>query len=186
MRFILTAILIAAILTFSLRFVEQPTLNVPVAKHLVNVPEITPQNLALAIDHPRSDVRATILYVYTSWCPFCKMQRATMERLAQNQGPNGLQLIGLSFDKHAEEMEEHLSRLPKSAFTTFWIDNKLAVANGLRSKGANFDGGIPYIALLDTKGNLLEQYHGVTGLDVLEKNLKPLLPVDKYHVQVKR
>lgn len=182
MRFLFTAIFLAAMITFGLRFFGQPTLNVPVTKTLVTVSEITAKDIVAAVKTPRDDVRATLLYVYTSWCPFCKMQHSAVEKLAREQGPNGLQVIGLSFDDEQEKIEEYLSRRGKSAFTTFRVEQKQEVANFLNGSGASFTGGIPYIALFNREGKLLAEYQGMTGFDTIEKDVAPLLPGDRYRL----
>ena len=49
-----------------------------------------------------------VLYWWASWCPFCAQQSPLMEKLWRAQRPRGLQMLGLSIDRKAEDASAYL------------------------------------------------------------------------------
>ena len=180
MRFLLNAILIAGCVAFVLRFTGEPdslSTNATLENgQAVSVPTITSEELQTRIEKPATDNKATLLFLYASWCQFCKMQFPVIERMGEEYSGKHVEIIGVSLDKDADAIARYLAkRGPNIAFTTYQLENARNFGTFLEEKGAHFDGGIPHMLLFDNKANLVGEFKGMTGFDILsEATLKAL------------
>ncbi len=51
-----------------------------------------------------------VLYWWASWCPFCAQQSPQMDKFWLAHKARGLQMLGLSIDRHAEDASTYLSK----------------------------------------------------------------------------
>lgn len=54
--------------------------------------------------------RVLVLYWWASWCPFCAQQAPAMDALWRAQHSHGLQMLGLSIDRKAEDASRYLAQ----------------------------------------------------------------------------
>lgn len=54
--------------------------------------------------------RVVVVYWWASWCPFCAEQTPLMQKLWEAQRSRGLQLLGLSIDRRAEDARRYLGQ----------------------------------------------------------------------------
>ncbi|HNJ44889.1 MAG TPA: TlpA disulfide reductase family protein, partial [Ottowia sp.] len=69
----------------------------------------------------QAEGRVLVLYWWASWCPFCALQTPHMEQLWGSARPRGLQMLGLSIDKRADDAAAYLAKrgytFPNAMFT---------------------------------------------------------------------
>ena len=56
------------------------------------------------------DARVLVVYWWASWCPFCAVQSPLIERLWRQHRAQGLQVLGLSIDRKAEDATRYLAQ----------------------------------------------------------------------------
>lgn len=75
----------------------------------------------------QAEGQVLVLYWWASWCPFCAVQSPLMNQLWLDQRGRGLQMLGLSIDKKAEDARVHRSRRGYS-FPSGWVTPAVARA----------------------------------------------------------
>lgn len=69
--------------------------------------------------------KATVVYWWASWCPFCAEQSPLMEALWRRHREDGLLVLGVSIDRSAEIAAAHLKRKGYT-FPSTWLSPALA------------------------------------------------------------
>lgn len=99
--------------------------------------------------------RPVLVNLWASWCGPCIEEMPELERFAQTQGVNGVQVVGIALDD-AEAVRAFLQRVP--------VTYPIALdAPGPRDAGVqlgNTRGVLPYTALIDARGQLVKQKIG--------------------------
>lgn len=101
-----------------------------------------------------------IINVWASWCPPCRQEMGSVDKLARRYGGKQFNVIGISTD---DDMEAAYSFLEKSgiSFENF-IDKKLLMEHML---GAD---RLPLTLLIDAQGRVLSKHYGAKDWDSLE------------------
>ena len=117
----------------------------------------------------------SLLFVYASWCPYCRKQAPVMEQLARDfEGQ--LNIIPISIDEDPEKLAAYLQR-SGFALETLRVAEQdyLPFRRALATTGSQFTGGIPHSVLLGTDGKLMDEVSGhveyTTFKSALEKAL---------------
>lgn len=95
-----------------------------------------------------------VVFVYTSWCPYCRAAMPAMVALSQKQ--RGA-VIALSVDKDPDKLERYLSQYTDQGFQSHIWDRTGDLAGALGRFGIRLNGGIPFSALLDESGQVVKQ-----------------------------
>ncbi len=167
MRFLLNAIMIAVVVWLALRVMHQPILLARQTVDPATIPNAAPLIGTAELEQLlHTGQKETVLFVYTSWCTFCKKQFPIMDDFARNTP--SIQIIGFSLDKDMQALASYLSaKSAPPAFKTFQYNGAGSFAGYLKNKGSNFNGGIPYIAVFDRNGKLVKQATGVMTIESL-------------------
>ena len=93
-----------------------------------------------------------IINVWASWCPPCRAEMGSLERLSRRYAGKQFNMIGISIDDDANAASAFLLQ----AGITFdnYLDHKLTLENMLGAKT------IPLTVLIDAKGRVLKKIHG--------------------------
>lgn len=78
--------------------------------------------------------RVVVVYWWASWCPFCALQSPLIDRLWRQHQAQGLQVLGLSIDRSAEDASRYLAQRGYSfptAMVTPAVERVLPKAKGL-------------------------------------------------------
>jgi thiol-disulfide isomerase/thioredoxin len=97
-----------------------------------------------------------VINVWASWCPPCRAEMGSLERLAR-RGAKHFNVIGISTDDYRDRALRFLKETPTS-FGHF-IDSKLFLENML---GAD---RLPLTLLVDGQGRVLGKYYGAKEWD---------------------
>jgi thiol-disulfide isomerase/thioredoxin len=111
-----------------------------------------------------------LINVWASWCPPCRQEMGSIERLFHRYGGRQFNVIGISTDDYVDRATDFL----KKSNTTFnnYIDSKLVLEQML---GAD---RLPLTILVDAQGKVLGKYYGAKewdspeAIDVLSKAFK--------------
>lgn len=98
-----------------------------------------------------------VINVWASWCPPCRQEMGSLERLSRRYGGKQFEVIGISTDDYPDRAAAFLQQ----SHTTFsnFIDSKLFMENML---GAD---RLPLTLLVDAQGRVLGKYYGAKQWD---------------------
>ena len=115
----------------------------------------------------REDIigQPTLLNVWATWCPSCKVEHPYLMKLAKEKG---VRIIGLNYK---DDRQSALSWLKKYdnpyQFNIFDKDGKLGFDLGVY--------GAPETYIINAQGIILDRHVGVVDEKVWEQKIKPLL-----------
>jgi thiol-disulfide isomerase/thioredoxin len=101
--------------------------------------------------------RPLLINVWASWCGPCRMEMASLERLAWREGRLPFAMIGISTDDYPDRARAVLER--SNATISHFIDHSLAMETML---GADH---IPLTVLVDADGRVLRKVYGAREWD---------------------
>lgn len=119
--------------------------------------------------------KPTLLFVYASWCPYCKQQFTTLNALQTGYPQEQLTIVYSALDKDVYGLSQFLmERYPQQPFTPYHVPApaREAFDTKLTSYGFTPDGGIPHLFLFDAKGKPLQEFKGLTPLRDLQEALE--------------
>lgn len=112
-----------------------------------------------------------LVFLYASWCPYCKRQFGQLHQLEGSTGKDGLTIHHISVENDVYALGDFLMQTYGLAetdhFTAYYAEGREDFYAVLRSKGATPGEGIPYLALFDAEGKLVRQFMGLTPLPAL-------------------
>lgn len=121
--------------------------------------------------------QVVFFHLYASWCGPCRHEFPDIVQLAKRYRSQGLKLVAVSVDEQRGDLEEFLR--PYNADIVFpaylMIGPEQEFRRGLRTLGANFQGGIPYTAVYDRNGKLVTEWTGSRDMEHFERVVRPLL-----------
>lgn len=128
----------------------------------VKVGEILPDAVMQGLNGPSRRLsefrgRPLIINVWASWCPPCRAEMASLERLAWLDDSGPFVVIGISTDDDREQAEAALAAF--NATITHFIDSRQRLENML---GAST---IPLTVLVGADGRVLAKVHGAREWD---------------------
>ena len=101
--------------------------------------------------------RPLIINVWASWCGPCKLEMASLERLAWREPRQSFAIIGISTDDFADRARALLNG--NHATLSHFIDHDLQMENML---GAD---RLPLTVLIDADGRILQKIYGAREWD---------------------
>jgi thiol-disulfide isomerase/thioredoxin len=154
MRNILLTLLLCVVAALPVVFADTPS-TVMIGGTL---PDATMQGLNSA---PRklSEFRGRplIINVWASWCPPCRAEMASLERLAWSDEARFFTVIGISTDDYPDQATAALES--SNTTITHFIDSELRMENML---GAS---RLPLTVLVDAAGRVVEKVYGARQWD---------------------
>lgn len=114
---------------------------------------ISGQQLAGILDQAKGE--RTALFLYTSWCPYCRRALPELVKIAQEQPGR---IVAVSLDKDDDTLMRYLNKTYESLpFAPYVWDRSDIFARPLARFGIKPGRGIPFTALLDEYGYVHEQ-----------------------------
>lgn len=115
--------------------------------------------------------RLVLLNFWASWCAPCREEMPTFSKWQRELGARGLQVIGVSMDDDAAEVNKFLAAYPVT----------YPIVMGDANFAGQFGGvlGLPLSYLIDARGRVVARYQGEADLAKMEAKVKELLAPEK-------
>ena len=168
-----------------MRFVAIFTMGIALARALPGSPPSSPRTptpaaARVAPDFSRPDLdrqeirlsayrgKIVLLNFWATWCAPCLAEMPRFAEWQQKYGPRGLRILGVSMDDDVAPVRTTYRRLKLN----------YPVVMGDETLGAMYGGilGLPVTLLIDGEGRIRFRHDGETGLEVLEREIRELLP----------
>lgn len=121
--------------------------------------------------------QVVFFHLYASWCGPCRVEFPEVVELGRRYRAQGLKMVLVSVDERRGDLEAFLR--PHNANMVFpaylMTGSQQEFAVGLRTLGADFQGGIPYTAVYGRDGKLVTEWTGSRNLAHFERVIQPLL-----------
>ncbi|MFO1241810.1 MAG: thioredoxin family protein [Rickettsiales bacterium] len=122
-----------------------------------------------------SDV-PVLLFIYTSWCPYCNKLYPEIESVA-NERQDSLKIVAVSVDKSEYAFQRYMNGKPSAPpFIPYYLGNGKEYSrliNYLQLEGFNFNGGIPFMAFF-SHGKPAGQIGGYVEKDKIDRILEQI------------
>lgn len=162
---------IAAVLALSAGVALQHRLAASRPATVVTLPTLTLVDLD---NHPQAlsawQGKVVMLNFWASWCEPCREEIPALNRLQQQYGGQGLQIIGIAIDD-AEPIRQFQAALPMGYPVLLAAGQGI----GLMERLGNRFGVLPYTVLFDRQGKMMQQHAGALSQPEAEALLQPLL-----------
>lgn len=115
-----------------------------------------------------------LMFVYASWCPWCKKQFPMIKALQLRFGDD-LHVAYVSIDDDAYALSRFLlEKQPTQEFTPYHVaqEQQSDFYGALADYGFTHSGSIPYVILLDKNGERAAEFRGLTEIPVLLPAIK--------------
>ena len=125
---------------------------------------------SLVGDAPSLEGKVTLIDFWASWCAPCKAAFPEMDKLYQEFGDEGFQIIAVSVDQKERAMQQFLDRRKPSFKTVHDASQKLVEKAGIQVMPTSF--------MIDKKGVIRfahEGWHGKKSMRNLTEEIKILL-----------
>lgn len=119
-----------------------------------------------------------LLFIYASWCPFCKRQFVSVNQLRGAYNAEHLTVHYISVDDDIWALAEFINKeYPDKPFKPYHVEPlpREAFYDVFRDMGYTVKGGIPLILLLDKEGKPFKQFTGLTEMKYLLENIEKTL-----------
>ena len=111
--------------------------------------------------------KVLVLNFWATWCPPCRAEIPTIERLHRQYGSKGLTLLAVSLDEGSWDGVKAFAAEHKISY---------AVLRGTEDVSAKYMVRlIPSMFLIDKQGNIMKQYMGGGNVEAVEQEIKALL-----------
>lgn len=137
--------------------------------------ELDGESLVATIDQGAGS--PNLLFMYASWCPYCKKQFVMLKALKARFGDD-LHITYVSVDKDAYDLSRFMmDTYPKQPFTPYHAapKNRESFDAALQRYGFAPSGSIPHLILFDAKGKSVREFKGLTPIPQLLESIKPLM-----------
>ncbi|MEK6746499.1 MAG: thioredoxin fold domain-containing protein [Pseudomonadota bacterium] len=118
--------------------------------------------------------KPTFLFMYASWCSYCKKLMTNITSLKNEGKINEINFLPISVDKQKTKLSHYLlQRDYNKLFTPYIIDNNTEkeLENIVAEKGGNYSPSIPYSIIFDANGNAVEEINGTIDKEILLEKL---------------
>ncbi len=133
-----------------------------------NVSVITPSDIISRIEESKEPFA---LFVFTTWCPYCKKQMAELSKLSAEQRKAMPPLLAVSIDADPHAYSRFTKANAQLPIAMKLYQGNASIESILHPYGSDFNGGIPYIAVFSNK-KIIKQFNGVTAPENLLQSSK--------------
>lgn len=121
---------------------------------------VSPQGESLAVSAFKG--KPLLVNFWATWCPPCVKELPMLSAFANQQGAQGIQVLGLAIDK-PEAVLRFLQRQPVQFPVAIAMQGGLGLTQAL----GNLQGGLPFTVLFDAKGQIRQRKIGeLSGEDL--------------------
>lgn len=110
--------------------------------------------------------KPTILFIYASWCSYCKKIMSYFVQF-QNRGKlENFNLLFISLDENKDKLSKYILQYNyDKLFKPYMLEENgaMGLENMMLSKGASYGGVIPFTVIFDSKGRIISLMRGVVA-----------------------
>ena len=99
--------------------------------------------------------RIVLVDLWASWCAECRRSFPVLDRLSQEYGPRGVEIVAVNLDQHKKDADAFLAMRPHEMLVVFDPRARMLEAFGAA--------GIPSSYLIDRQGTVRYQHAGYTA-----------------------
>lgn len=130
-------------------------------------------SLPSALDGSQVDMKnyadkVVLVNFFTTWCPPCRQEIPSLNKLQDEYSAKGFSVIGISLD-------ESSSRIVVKFMKKMEINYPVAMADDEVTRDFGGVIGIPTSILVDQKGDIAKRYDGYAPHDLLKRDIDTLL-----------
>lgn len=122
-----------------------------------NVIAVSPADIIGKIEQPD---KPFTLFVFASWCPYCKQQMDLFNKLSPEQRAAVPPILAVSIDSQPDVFSRFMSTHSNLFFETRIYSGNASLETLLHNYGSGFDGGIPYIAIFKNQ-KIVKEFNGL-------------------------
>ena len=111
--------------------------------------------------------KVVLLEFWATWCPPCRAEIPTIERLHAQYGGKGLTILAISLDEGGWDGVQSFAKEHKISYTVLQGTEDVSGKYMVRL--------IPSMFLIDKQGNIKKQYMGGGNVEAVEQEIKALL-----------
>ena len=132
---------------------------------------LDPSEVISKLDNERG--RPVLLYVYTTWCGVCKKQLPVLNELAREFQNANVTFIAVAIDKNLNEgqIASYLLAYGDIYFKPYYLIYSDGIGDLLRQKGIKYKNTIPFTAIIDKEGEVLQSFGGSKNSGYIRKKL---------------
>ena len=125
-----------------------------------SIEAISPGDIISEIDNGKNS--PILLYIYTTWCGVCKKQLPVINEIARKFQNTDLKIIAVAIDKNIDEAAfiNYLQLYNKIYFPPKYLPYNDGFADLLLKKNIKYNKKIPFTALLNRDGEVIDQFTG--------------------------
>lgn len=140
------------------------------AAHAALMPNFILPSVVDGEDVNSNEFKGKVLFVtfFATWCGPCLQEIPTLIRLQKELSENGFSVIGLSVNKDGRHVVKQLVESNKINYPVL-LSNKKAIS------GFGRIALIPTSFLVNSNGEITNEYHGYVEYQQLKQNITPLL-----------
>jgi thiol-disulfide isomerase/thioredoxin len=143
-----------------------------------DVREVGASEVVEAVRQCRGTV--VMFHLYASWCAPCVREFPDINRIGFQYGANGFVLLAFSVDQNPAQLaqflgDNQLSFVPARILP--WKTGELALA--IRTIGGTYRDGIPYTAVFNRSGRLVQEWTGANDFETYRRVIEPLLAAEE-------
>jgi thiol-disulfide isomerase/thioredoxin len=128
------------------------------------------------LERTRAGNKATLVFLYTASCSSCRKMFPTVNQVARNYREQGLEVVALSLDTDESELVRYLQRsLPVFTALRAAPHSPESLTRVVDGFGGTYPENIPYLALLDGKGQLVAESPGDLNRSALAAHIEQVL-----------
>jgi len=180
---VLISIIIASIIyTYLIENKKYLEIKIPESRNIFynNQEPISITPTQIASDFEQNDDKPILLYLYTTWCDVCKKNFNQINEIAREFQNTDLKIIAISIDRDMdkEKLSHYFSQLGNVYFPIQFLAFKEGFLDLLSQKNINYNGVIPYTALISGEGKVIIKFSGTKKM----KNLRKKIITELYQI----
>lgn len=111
-----------------------------------------------------------IVNFWGTWCPPCKREMPDLQRIYNEYGPKGLEIIGLAVERNPNDVER-----VRNFVNQFGYDWVMLMANIDAKRSLGMGSGVPYTLFVDREGNVIHKHTGWMSYDMFKTQVEKII-----------
>lgn len=117
--------------------------------------------------------KLSLIYFYATWCDACRKNFEIINEIAREFQNTKLNFLALAIDKDLDpdSLQKHLQQYDNLYFKPIYLKSRDGFGEFVHRNNINYRGRIPYLALIDSNGQLVVSFSGIKSRKYLRKKI---------------